>query len=71
MYIHTGKHSYTFLKNNYFNRACGHMPLVLAFGRQKQTELSSRPAWSIEWVLGQLGLHRDTLPGNNYLSVFV
>ena len=23
--------------------------------------LSSRPAWSIEWVLGQSGLHRETL----------
>jgi hypothetical protein len=23
--------------------------------------LSSRPAWSTEWVLGQPGLHRETL----------
>jgi hypothetical protein len=24
--------------------------------------LSSRPAWSTEWVPGQPGLHRETLP---------
>jgi hypothetical protein len=26
--------------------------------------LSLRPAWSIEWVLGQPGLHRETLSQN-------
>jgi hypothetical protein len=26
--------------------------------------LSSRPAWSTEWVAGQPGLHRETLPQN-------
>jgi hypothetical protein len=27
--------------------------------------LSSRPAWSTEWVPGQPGLHRETLSGKN------
>jgi len=27
--------------------------------------LSSRPAWSTEWVPGQLGLHRETLSRKN------
>jgi hypothetical protein len=27
--------------------------------------LSSRPAWSTEWVPGQPGLHRETLPRKN------
>ena len=28
-------------------------------GRSKQISVSSRPAWSTEWVLGQPGLHRN------------
>ena len=33
---------------------------IPAFGRQKQEELSWRLAWSIERVLGQPELHRDS-----------
>jgi hypothetical protein len=29
--------------------------------RIKQISVSSRPAWSTEWIPGQLGLHRETL----------
>jgi hypothetical protein len=36
------------------------MPLTPALGRQSQVNLSLRPAWSTELVLGQLGLHRET-----------
>jgi hypothetical protein len=35
--------------------------------------LSSRPAWSTEWVPGQPGLHRETLSrgggGDNYTNI--
>jgi hypothetical protein len=39
------------------------MPLIPALGRQRQGRfLSSRPAWSTEWVPGQSGwLNRETL----------
>jgi hypothetical protein len=30
-------------------------------GRGRQIAVSSRPAWTTEWVLGQLELHRETL----------
>jgi hypothetical protein len=39
-------------------------PLMPALGRKRQVDLMSwRPAWSIEWVPAQPGLHRETLPG--------
>ena len=38
-----------------------HTSLIPALKRQRQEDLSSRPAWSIEWVPGQPGLHRETL----------
>jgi hypothetical protein len=30
--------------------------------------LSSRPAWSTEWALGQPGLHRETLYRKNQIN---
>ena len=38
------------------------MPLISAVGRQRQADLlSSSPAWSIECILEQTGLRRETL----------
>ena len=34
---------------------------ALCGGRGRQISVSSRPAWSIEQVLGEPGLHRETL----------
>jgi hypothetical protein len=54
-----------------------HTPLIPVLGRQRQVEfLSSRPAWSTEWVPGQPGLHRETLsqktkPQTNKKEVYV
>jgi hypothetical protein len=37
-------------------------PLIVALGEAEPgRSLSSRPAWSTQWVPGQPGLHRETL----------
>lgn len=48
------------LKNvNASNNQWWHMPLILAFGRHRQADLSrSKPAWSTERIQGQPELHR-------------
>ena len=39
-----------------------HMPLIPALGWQKLANLSSKLASSVEWVLGQPGLHQEASP---------
>ena len=46
-----------------------HTPLIPALRRQRQSYLSLRLAWSTEQVLGQPGLHRETLWPEVYSSV--
>jgi hypothetical protein len=63
---HTGKRnttvsSETSLSNVLVSQAWQHTPLMPALERQRQADLSVRPAWSTEPVLRPPGLHRETL----------
>ena len=55
----------SFLESKKYSQAWWHMPLILAKGgKGRRISVSSRPAWSIQWVLGQSELHRKTLSQN-------